>query len=363
MQLDDLLAIEPELYWDNLGRASRPWTRSCLLNSQRPYIVMDLGERPFIELASLDLPPLPNSELDVYLYEVLFVDERAVPQEFGILQRLAEYNGIRINAYTCEPGAEFVVTQFPNLTIRCYDTFIRDDQMAVLDQCKDARTQRLAANDQLRSRAISNLFWHGASGRPTNHRYLMTLFLMDHDAITSWSNSHLYLGKSWRSDSAAAVPFLPPSYAATLVANDQRLRDYEIVIDGQYRWMTPAYLGSIFRSAISIVSETKFDNPYANFSEKMLHCAALRQPFILVAPPKTLAYARSLGFSTFGRWWSEEYDDEPDHSIRLEMIFNTLTTLSNLPIQEHRRMRLEMSETLDINHQAVYALPINRTVL
>jgi hypothetical protein len=362
MQLNDLLAIEPELYWDNLGEPSRPWTRSRLLSASRPYIVMDLGDRPFEEVVELDLT-VPGGELDVYLYEVLFLDAAGIPVEFRLLAQLAERNGIRINVYTCEPGAEAAADDFPNLTVRCYDAFIRDDELSVLDQCKTPKIQSLSSNAALRARAIQNRFWHGASGRPTNHRFLMTLFLMDHDAITSWANSGLYQGRSWRASAAANVPFIPPVYAPQLIANEQQLRDYELVIDGQYRWMTDTYLQSIFRSAISIVSETKFDNPFANFSEKLLHCAALRQPFILVAPPKTLAYARALGFKTFDRWWPEAYDGETDHTRRLQMIFNTLTVLSNLSIQDHRRMRMEMTETLDINHQAVYALPTNGTVL
>jgi hypothetical protein len=66
------------------------------------------------------------------------------------------------------------------------------------------------------------------------------------------------------------------------------------------------------------------------------------RPFILVAPPKTLAYIKSLGFRTFDEFWDESYDDELDHGERLAKIFEIIDYISTLSIEEMRELYSKM---------------------
>ena len=101
-----------------------------------------------------------------------------------------------------------------------------------------------------------------------------------------------------------------------------------------------------FQVFVDIVNETRFAQPTANFSEKVLQPMQYLKPFILVAPPKTLEYLRSMGFKTFNEFWDESYDDELDHGERLAKIFTLINNVFSMTNEEQRHMYEQMLPTL-----------------
>lgn len=87
---------------------------------------------------------------------------------------------------------------------------------------------------------------------------------------------------------------------------------------------------------VSIVVETRFAEPTANFSEKTTNPMKSFRPFILVAPPGTLELLHRLGFKTFGDFWDESYDQELNHEKRLFKIFNIIDKIDNMSLEDVR---------------------------
>ena len=78
------------------------------------------------------------------------------------------------------------------------------------------------------------------------------------------------------------------------------------------------FYNSLLESFVGIVTETRFAQPTGNLSEKTIHTIHCKRPFVLVAPPFTLQYMHKLGYKTFDKWWSEDYDTTTDHFKRME---------------------------------------------
>lgn len=77
----------------------------------------------------------------------------------------------------------------------------------------------------------------------------------------------------------------------------------------------------------SIFFQTKYGTDLKEFasgylSEKIWKPIGHFQPFILLAPAKSLEYIKSLGFKTFSPFIDESYDDELIDSIRLEKVIH-----------------------------------------
>lgn len=116
-----------------------------------------------------------------------------------------------------------------------------------------------------------------------------------------------------------------------------------------YNNMTNSLAAAYTNSFVDIINETRFAQPTANFSEKVFQAIQYQKPFIVVGPPKTLEYIRSLGFKTFGDFWDESYDDELDHGERLAKIFDLIESILNTPMQELRKMNHVMRSVTEHN--------------
>lgn len=109
--------------------------------------------------------------------------------------------------------------------------------------------------------------------------------------------------------------------------------------------LSAAYINSF----VDIINETRFAQPTANFSEKVFQAIQYQKPFIVVGPPKTLEYIRSLGFKTFNEFWDEGYDDEYHHGERLAKIFDLLENILNTPMEELHELYEKMRSTVEYN--------------
>jgi len=106
-----------------------------------------------------------------------------------------------------------------------------------------------------------------------------------------------------------------------------------------------------FEAFVDIINETRYAQPTANYSEKVYQAVQYMRPFILVGPPKTLEYIRSMGFQTFNEFWDESYDDELDHGERLAKIFTLINEIFAMPNEKQREMYEQMVPVLTHNLQ------------
>lgn len=110
---------------------------------------------------------------------------------------------------------------------------------------------------------------------------------------------------------------------------------------------------AVQKSAVDLVTETKFYSIMPNFSEKVLKPMNVCRPFLLLAPPGTLKLLKDLGFKTFDRWWDESYDLIENHSHRLESVYHISKSLLSKSNEELVEMLIEMSDILIYNSKHI----------
>ena len=106
-------------------------------------------------------------------------------------------------------------------------------------------------------------------------------------------------------------------------------------------------------SFCDLVAESRFTRPMGNISEKTLRPILYRKPFILIAPPKTLEFIKSLGFKTFDEFWDESYDDEFDHDTRLKKILEVIEYIDGMSIMDLRKLYNNMKSIVEHNFEVL----------
>jgi hypothetical protein len=102
---------------------------------------------------------------------------------------------------------------------------------------------------------------------------------------------------------------------------------------------------------VDIVTETRFAQSCANYSEKVLQPMQYMKPFILLAPPHTLKYLKESGYQTFSDFWDESYDETEDHGERLRKILELIKSILDKPIEELRNVYQQMLPVLEHNRK------------
>jgi UDPglucose 6-dehydrogenase len=102
-------------------------------------------------------------------------------------------------------------------------------------------------------------------------------------------------------------------------------------------------------SFVDIVTESRFAQPTANYSEKAYQPMYYRKPFVLVAPPYTLKYLKEQGFKTFSDFWDESYDEEENHQERIIKVLNVVDYISSKSMNELQEMYAGMQDILNHN--------------
>jgi hypothetical protein len=72
-------------------------------------------------------------------------------------------------------------------------------------------------------------------------------------------------------------------------------------------------------------------------------------PIVQFGPYQSLKEMRERGFKTFGKWWDESYDDEPDHWKRFEKVIGVTLELSKLSSKELLEIYIDMKDVLQHN--------------
>ena len=72
-------------------------------------------------------------------------------------------------------------------------------------------------------------------------------------------------------------------------------------------------------------------------------------PIVQFGPYQSLKEMRERGFKTFGQWWDESYDDEPNHWKRFEKVMDVTLKLSKLSSKELLEVYVDMKDVLQHN--------------
>ena len=72
-------------------------------------------------------------------------------------------------------------------------------------------------------------------------------------------------------------------------------------------------------------------------------------PIVQFGPYQSFREMRERGFKTFGQWWDESYDDEPNHWKRFEKVMDVTLKLSKLSKKELLNIYIDMEEVLQHN--------------
>jgi len=106
------------------------------------------------------------------------------------------------------------------------------------------------------------------------------------------------------------------------------------------------------QACFHLVSETLFFSHDARFiTEKTFKAFAVQNPFVLIAQPGTLGFARSLGLRSCGAAWDESYDDIEDDWQRLAACFAHVRRLSALGDAAAEALVSSLSEAFEHNHR------------
>lgn len=330
---------------------------------------------------------LNNDGLHVYLYEPLCsydslssgIHTQGFYSEFDEISPIAiraeELDSISEYAYrnqltnvtvhSCDYDIDKWYTSYNNLKLTCDDLFLKTQKKIV------------GIRENPEKQFIRNyicLNW-----RFTKHRQLVSTFLAGRNGHLSWHfkasfdvlHKDLFFDlSSWETKYPSLYEQLAKgceyinNYAPLCIDKHSSVTEVEHPLHAMWPdtkefspGVTPALFNQVsnnladyyFEAFIDVVNETRFAQPTANISEKTFQPMQYLRPFVLVAPPKSLEYVKTMGFKTFSEFWDESYDDEFDHGERLAKIFLLLDNLFNMPNAEQRELYTKMIPTLQHN--------------
>jgi hypothetical protein len=273
-------------------------------------------------------------------------------EELDSIQRFVDAYGFKnVRVYTCDYNVEKYLGPFYSFDIECKDLFLSDIKNALKDGFKH-------------SKKIEKHFWC-AIGRYTYPRHLIISYLANFPGNYAWHHTYkrdILECDTWLEKEKLTEPM------CSLLEHGNRLINknyYNIDIELDSRetvehhhgvyipqvndLRSEKFLESYDKCFVAIVAETRYAQPTANISEKLLTCIGSKTPFILLAPPYSLEYARSLGFKTFSKFWSEKYDTIEDPTLRLKEIFDLIDKIGRMDVPQLEQMYSEMAEILEHN--------------
>lgn len=108
---------------------------------------------------------------------------------------------------------------------------------------------------------------------------------------------------------------------------------------------------SYAESFCAIVHESRFTQPWPNISEKTINAMDNYRPFIICAGPGTLQMLKDMGFKTFDKYWSEDYDTIVSNKDRMVKICETIDYINSFSIEELKEMYKDMEPILIHNRE------------
>ena len=106
-------------------------------------------------------------------------------------------------------------------------------------------------------------------------------------------------------------------------------------------------------SLLSVVTETNYEASEVTTTEKTFKPLMHRHPFIMVGAARTLASLKLMGYQTFDRWWSEEYDNIYDPNERMREILRVCEEIGTWDNEKILQFKREVKPILDHNYEIV----------
>jgi hypothetical protein len=369
---------------------------------RKPHMIYTgVGNIPQLESLKLDIETIKrlNQEgLEIYLYEILSFGEGTVDKfyvdsinyhksnksakevlkekknsenifcyEFESIKQFIKNNQlINVSVYTCDYySREKLSGRYPEFKIFCKDIFIQS--------LFNENTDPIRINFNVEE--IKYKFW-SANWRYTSYRNIIAAYLCQRSSLISWNYkiSNLDLLKELWFD-------LEYKKEEILSGNDylNRHGPFSIDLPGESinvdtdqinkpsikspDWTHRLPVDFYARCFCSVVTESRFTQDTATFSEKTINSIRTMRPFILVAPPRTLEYLKKLGFKTFDEFWDESYDQEVDHKRRLEKILNLIDYVNNYNLEELKVLYEKMFPILNHNLKVLSTFKSNEIIL
>lgn len=358
------------------------------LGKSTPIVIFMLNNslKELHHLMHDDTDYLNKVGIDIYLYEPIISyykgKHKKTPQfyyeftgnEDVNLNRSKELDSIslyatknnltNITVHTCDYDIEKYYPHYGNLKLVCDDLFLKT---SIIIPVLDTTEYKI-------ERKFLSLNWRYAT-----HRHIIAAYLQNYPSYVSWQfkcDFETFSKNLWFNIEDYRVDYLKQyrklSLGTILLDKKSPLNlDYSVKQsiqinkwDGAYT--IPSYyhtmsnrnvmqsrtgiIASLYnKSFISVVNETRFAQPTANYSEKILQTIFLKHPFILVAPPYTLKYMRETGLKTFSDFWDESYDEEPIHSVRMAKILKLIDYIGSKSLEELEELRSEIEPILKYN--------------
>lgn len=216
--------------------------------------------------------------------------------------------------------------------------------------------------------------------RYTNHRQLIASYMLDVDSKITWFFKQTYRElkenlwfdiEKWNLKTQQTIEknleILNLRSPLTLdlqeSANNTKDTMYPSIVNPVSKNTKNEMLDNeYFNSFCIIVTESRYAQPTANYSEKVLEAIRHRRPFVLVAPPYTLKYLKSKGFKTFGLFWDETYDNIENHEDRMLKIFKVIDFINSKSLDDINEIYKKMEPILKHNYRNLVSISPTKSI-
>lgn len=401
-------AIPAENTWFSWGRFKKnnPYWKFLERESRNVVLYPRVGEIPYFDDANLIddkkwIRKLNKKGLHIYLWEPLTLycvedhlgeqPESGTAYEFNkvfkywnwipisgsgkVISSDSLSRDIQYRAFELDSIEKFAnANGLDNITVHCIET---NTDPYFKDVYKCLRTQYGVIgrnytvpegyNPDDNNVELTKKFWCG-NWRYAAHRHIMASYLINQysfdDMNISWvrpSSSELLKESLYHTHEKFN------EYWPAIEKGAERLKELT-PINMDIRIDTPLPIGSLkyivhphesnpadfCREAfVSIITETKYAQPFASVTEKSVWPFMNERPFICVAGPRHLELLRSYGFKTFSDFWDEGYDTIECPYERMKQIFKLIDWIGAKSLEELTELHQEMKPILEHNRDLI----------
>jgi hypothetical protein len=275
--------------------------------------------------------------LDTYMIEETDVEYEIL--ELNIIKNILKNTNVRYEIYHCEIDYNKNIYKKFNVNLRYFDIFLLEYVSNSIDFNKEIN---LNFNNKI------SCF----NNRKEIHRYFIACLLSkEQDCLISLN--HTYDLEKIIENKSLPLEKFSNEFKSQLLNSIKTLNPKSLLLDSNNTRMLPAFIQHsptvivrISDSFLNVVTETRFSSPMQNISEKTIKPVIAGRPFIALATPFHLKTLKDLGFKTFDKWWSEDYDSIVDHNLRFQEIHNNIKRIIDKPKEELEKMLFDMRDIL-----------------
>jgi hypothetical protein len=380
--VDSSYNVVPEL--ERFEGLFEVYEHSFLKNYPFSFIqVYDMGSIDYLEglkLGIIERNYLNMEGLHIFLTEQLF--HTTAPKQSMLLDGKSRYEIYDTEDDIWSPELESVerfvkLNKLENVTV--YVSFedptnVYKDTYSFKIQRHDATLNALSNRYKPLERKflgalIDTKFWCG-NWRYETHRHIVTAFASKLDTLYSWhytDTEHRVLENLWfnindfkykhevvegiyhLNENCKSIDLNTSSVEISGDITDKMIRPNGAKLSGPTldEYTNKELYANTF---CSIINFSSFNEPFPYYDEKILSAMINQRPFVCFGPPGSLELMRQDGFKTFGDFWDESYDDEWDHTKRLEKLFDLLLEIDSWSIEQCQKKYVKMLDVINHNY-------------